>query len=322
MSNPMIYALMFGSAIFMLVLSLGIPVFGERSKARKQIKHRLQAMEEGSSTEVSKLIRQSKEEKLSSWQAGFEGIEIFGFLRNLIEQSAVQTCIANVLALSFGLLVVSFMAVLLFSKILWAACIAGLAIAAVPTLLLVFKSKKRMEEFEEQLPEAIDTMKRALQSGFPLVDSFRIIADETSGPCSTEFGLVFLDISYGSTLEGAFNALLLRMPSVTLMALTSSILIQNDTGGNLSEILDKIAGVVRGRFRFHRKVKTMTAEGRLSAWILALIPFVLAGLLVVASPAYLKPLTEDARGHALIQKAFIAMMLGIWWMRSILRVDV
>jgi len=322
MSNPMIYALMFGSAIFMLVLSLGIPVFGERGKARKQIKHRLQAMEEGSSTAVSKLIRQSKEEKLSSWQAGFEGVEIFGFLRNLIEQSAVQTCVANVLALSFGLLVVSFMAVLFFTKILWAACIVGLAIAAVPTLLLVFKSKKRMEEFEEQLPEAIDTMKRALQSGFPLVDSFRIIADETSGPCSTEFGLVFLDISYGSTLEGAFNALLFRMPSVTLMALTSSILIQNETGGNLSEILDKIASVVRGRFRFHRKVKTLTAEGRLSAWILALIPFVLAGLMAITSPDYLKPLTEDARGHALIQKAFIAMMLGIWWMRSILRVDV
>ena len=322
MSNPMIYALMFGSAVFMLVFSLGTPVFGERSKARKQIKHRLQAMEESSSSAVSKLIRQTKEEKLSSWQVGFESIEMFGSLRNLIEQSAVQTCVANLLALSFGLLIASFMAVLIFTKIFWLACIVGFVIATIPTVLLVFKSRKRMEEFEEQLPEAIDTMKRSLQSGFPLIDSFRIIADETSGPCSTEFGLVFLDISYGATLEGAFNALLFRMPSVTLMALTSSILIQNETGGNLSEILDKIAGGIRGRFRFHRKVKTLTAEGRLSAWILALIPFVLAGILALGSPDYLKPLTEDARGHDLIQKAFIAMMLGIWWMRSILRVDV
>ena len=322
MSISLIYVLMFGAAIFLLVFSLASPVFSERGKTKKQIRHRLEQLKDDSEYTISNLIRQSKEEKLNGFQSSFESKDLFSELRQLIEQSGVQTCVVNVLGLCIALLIVGFISVFLFLKILWISTIVGFVFASIPIIYLKIKSQKRMDAFEEQLPEAVDTMKRALQSGYPLIDSFRLIADETTGPCSTEFGLVFLDISYGSTMEGAFNALLSRMPSVTLMALTSSILIQSETGGNLSEVLGKISGVIRGRFRFHRKVKTLTAEGRLSAWILALVPFILAGILAISSPEYLKPLTDDARGHGLIRNSFIAMMAGIFWMRSILRVEV
>ncbi len=322
MNTVTTFVLMFAAAMFLLLFALAMPVFGERGKTRKQIKYRLRQIEQDSSSTVSHLIRQTKQERLTGFQASFESQQLFLKLRELIEQSGVQTCVANIVVIASALFLVGVVVMFFLMGSFKVALAVALFLTATPVLYLLFKRKQRMDAFEEQLPEAIDTMKRAIQSGYPLVDSFKIIADETTGPCSTEFGLTFLDISYGASLEGAFNALLARMPSITLMALTTSILIQHETGGNMGEILSKISGVVRGRFRFHRKVKTLSAEGRLSATLLSIIPFVLAVVMMVSSPEYMKPLFDDPRGHDMVWTAFGMMMGGILWMRRILRIEV
>jgi tight adherence protein B len=107
-----------------------------------------------------------------------------------------------------------------------------------------------------------------------------------------------------------------------MMALVTSVLVQKETGGNLAEILQQISGVVRGRFKLYRKVKTLTAEGRMSAWVLALVPLVLFAVMSVTTPDYLPILIEDPRGHNMIIYGAISAVLGILWIRKILRIEV
>jgi tight adherence protein B len=141
-------------------------------------------------------------------------------------------------------------------------------------------------------------------------------------PVAHEFGLTFNEISYGNDVRRALLGLLSRVPSVTVMALVTSILVQKETGGNLAEVLEQIAKVVRGRFRFHRKVKTLTAEGRMSAWVLATVPMILFATIWTTTPDYLPILIEDPRGQNLIIYGAISGVIGIAWIRRIIRIEV
>jgi tight adherence protein B len=180
----------------------------------------------------------------------------------------------------------------------------------------------RIQTFEEQLPDAIDTMKRALLAGHPLGAAIKLVADELDDPVAQEFELTFNDINYGNDVRRAMLGLLARVPSVTVMALVTSILVQKETGGNLAEILEKISVVIRGRFKFQRKVKTYSAEGRMSAWVLASVPLVLFVTLWFVTPDYLPILLTDPRGHKMIIYGCVSGVVGIFWIRKILRIDV
>jgi len=179
-----------------------------------------------------------------------------------------------------------------------------------------------MAQFDEQLSEAIDIMRRALQAGHPFSETLHLVADGLDGPISKEFGITFADLNYGSDMRRAMLGLLERMPSVTLMAFVTSVLVQKETGGNLSEILNNISRVIRGRFKFQRKVRTLSAEGRMSAWILAMVPFGLFLLIHFTTPDYLDVLFEKELGRQLIMYAGILGFFGILWIRQILKIEV
>jgi len=123
-------------------------------------------------------------------------------------------------------------------------------------------------------------------------------------------------------VRSAMLGMLERVPSVTVMVFTTSVLIQKESGGNLAELLDGLAAVVRDRFRFQRKVRTLSAQGRMAAWILSLLPFVLAGVLTLVSPNFLPMLTQDPVGRQMVAASFFMIVVGILWMRRIVRIDV
>jgi len=177
-------------------------------------------------------------------------------------------------------------------------------------------------KFEEQLPEAMDIMVRALKAGHPFTETLKLVAEEMEQPISTEFGITFADINYGLDIKNAFLNLLERIPNITLMTVVIAVIVQRETGGNLAETLANISAIVRGRFRFQRKVRTLSAEGRMSAWILVLIPFTLFLGLMVTSPNYLKPLITDPAGMKIIAVAFVMIVIGIFWLRRIIRIDI
>jgi tight adherence protein B len=239
-----------------------------------------------------------------------------------IEQAGKKYLAYRVVLLSVGLAVLIAVIAWSMTRMAIAPVVAGLIGAYLPFMAISHLRGKRMARIEEQIPDAIDTMARALKAGHPFNATLRMIAEDLDDPIAGEFELTFGDLNYGNDLRRAMLGLLSRVPSVTMMALVTSVLVQKETGGNLAEILHQISGVVRGRFKLHRKVKTLTAEGRMSAWVLALVPLVLFAVISVTTPDYLPVLVKDPRGHKMIIYGAISGVLGVLWIRRILRIEV
>jgi tight adherence protein B len=209
-----------------------------------------------------------------------------------------------------------------FSRMAW-VMLASLGIGfALPFLKLMNERKKRLAKIDEQLPDAVDVMKRALRAGHPFSSAVRLVAEDMSNPIAQEFQTTFADLNYGNDVRRALLGLLVRAPSVSMMAVITSVLVQKETGGNLAEIFDQISRVIRSRFRFGRKVRTLSAEGRMSAWILTLTPIVLFAIIWVTSPSYLPVLLDHPLGRKLLMFAGFMGIVGILWMRKIIRIEV
>jgi tight adherence protein B len=323
LNGPTIFIIMVFVTVLLLFQGMLVPVFGESAQARKRLKKRLEKIElaEGEPSYQS-LLRSKYLKKLSPIERFLESFPAMESLSKFIEQSGNNFMAYRLVLLSLILGAAGGYGGWLVSRMPLVAVFAAVVSVAIPHMKIRFDRTKRMAKFEEQLPDAIDLMKRALKAGHPFTATLKLVATDMEKPVAEEFEMTFNDISYGSDLRRAMLGLLARVPSVTVMALVTSILVQKETGGNLAEVLEQIAKVIRGRFRFQRKVRTMTAEGRMSAWVLALVPLVLFATIWVTTPSYLPVLVEDPRGHNMIIYACISGVLGILWIRRIIRIDV
>ncbi len=318
----MVFLAMVFVTVFVLSQGLVVPVFGEGSKMRKRLKQRLTELDSDDDDEIASLLRKKYLNRLAPWERSLESLRILEPLRRMIEQAGYSI-------LAYQLTAISIVIAIVVGAIAWhysrmpLVAVAGVVIGAVIPFMKVFKARtQRMEKFEEQLPDAIDSMRRALRAGHPFNAAIKLVAEDMEQPIAREFEMTFADINYGNDVRRAMLGLLQRMPSMNVMALVTAVLVQKETGGNLAEILGEISSVIRGRFRFQRKIKTLSAEGRLSGWILALIPFALTALMMITSPTYLPMLLEDPVGRQMIVGAFIAGIAGIFWIRRIIRIDV
>ena len=310
-------------AVFLLSQGVAVPVFGEAGKMRKLIRSRLHVLEKANHLpNMQTVLRQKYLTRLSPLEAMLEQLPFMGDLTQLIEQSGHEYRAYRVILLGLALGVAAGTLVLMVSAIWWMALAVAFVVAWIPVLKILRDRNKRFAQFEEGLPDALDAMCRALRAGHPFNETLRLVAEEHQGAVAHEFGLTFADINYGNDVRRAMLGLLERMPSMTVMMLVTSILIHRETGGNLTEVLERLSRLIRGRFRFQRKVKTLSAEGRMSAWVLVAIPFVLAIAIIVTSPSYLPVLVNDPTGHKLIIGAFVAMLIGIFWIRKIIRIQV
>ena len=318
-----IFLVMVFATVFFLAQGLTVPVFGEGSKMRKRLKERLSELDsDDDEDEIASLLRNKYLSNLAPWEKSLESLRILEPLRRTIEQAGYSILAYRLVLLCIVLAIIIGVVTWNFTRIPLAAAL-GTVVGGLLPFIKVWKARSdRMEKFEEQLPEAIDSMRRALRAGHPFNAAIKLVADDMDEPIAREFELTFADINYGNDVRRAMLGLLQRVPSMNVMALVTSVLVQKETGGNLAEILGQISSVIRGRFRFHRRIKTLSAEGRLSGWILALIPFVLCAILTVSSPDYLPVLFEDPVGRQVIAGGFVAGMIGILWIRRIIRVEV
>jgi tight adherence protein B len=319
----MIFIGMVFVAVALLSQGLIVPVFGESRQMRKKLQSRLSEIEAESGDEsFSSLLRQKYLRELSPFERQLEDLPAMVYLARIIAQGGHKFLAYRVVLLSIVLAVAAATVTwLLFRSVPIAAI--GLAIAGGLPYVKIFRDRTmRIQQFEEQLPDAIDMVKRALRAGHPFTGAIKLVADEMDDPVAAEFGTTFADINYGNDSRRAMLGLLQRVPSVTVMALVTSILVQRETGGNLAEILERIAAVVRGRFKLQRKVKTLSAEGRLSAWILALVPLVLFAVIWVTTPDYLPMLLEDEAGKKMIIYGVVSGLIGIFWVRRVIRIEV
>jgi tight adherence protein B len=246
----------------------------------------------GKETDREKVLIQLRRERGLTAEGGYR-LPLAAFNR-LVVQSGVK-----IDPLRAGL-ILGLLAITAFAGVFaWRgdAVLAGIAAVLAATLLplgaLAYLRKRRRNAFAAQFPEAIDIIVRSLRAGHPIPIAIGMVAKELPDPVGTEFGLVADEIAYGAELEGALRSMMGRIGQEDLPLFVTSVAIQSSTGGNLSQILDNLAKVIRGRFTMRRKIKSLSAEGRMSALILNLTPFILFMAVNAISPEFY----ADAWGH-------------------------
>src|SRR5215211_2576795 len=188
--------------------------------------------------------------------------------------------------------------------------LGALVFFALPWLWLHHKRASRLKAFAAQLSDAMELVARALRAGHSLAAGMHVVAEEMPSPIADEFNRVYEEQNLGIPIEEAMRSMCERVPNLDLRFFVTSVLIQRQTGGDLSEILDKIGYVVRERFRILGQVKALTGEGRLSGVVLIALPFALFGFMLNAKPDYVKSLWEDELGQKMSIFAIIAQILG------------
>jgi tight adherence protein B len=318
---------LFLGMIFIVVLLLSqafvSPLMGSSAVARRRLRSRIRDLSsEDDTIEHVSAVRERYLKKLSPAARFFESLPSFESLRTLIQQAGKEYLVYHVLLAAIALGAAAGLGALFFFGSGIEAPIALIVGIALPFMALKYQRTKRMGEFEAQLPDALSVVARSLQAGLPFSESMNVVGTEMADPVAAEFRTVFNEINYGGSVRTALLGLLERMPTVAVMAMVSAILIQRETGGNLAEVLDRMSSLVRQRFRFQRSLKTLTAEGKMTAWVVSLMPFGLGGVMYLLDPNWIKTLTETDQGQRMIMVAFVILIIGIFWIRKMVRIDV
>ena len=201
---------------------------------------------------------------------------------------------------------------------------AGIAIflGGIPFFYLHLKKKKRMGKFESQLPEGLDLIARALKAGHAFTTGMKLAADEFDDPLGPEFGETLDEINFGVSVDDALKSLADRVDCPDLKYFVVSVIVQRETGGNLAEIIESLAHLIRERFKLQGKVRILSAEGRLSAIILMALPFLIILGLRIVNPEYINILFEEPLGRKLAVGAGIMMFLGIIAIKRMIKINV
>lgn len=200
--------------------------------------------------------------------------------------------------------------------------LVGLAIASLPFLHVWWRRKKRFDHFLEHLPDALDLISRALSAGHAFSEALHMVSTEMPEPIASEFRKTYEEQNLGLSLKLALENLTQRIPLLDLRMCVTAVLIQRETGGNLAEILEKVAYTIRERFRIMGDLKTLTTSSRMSAWLLCALPIFVAIAVTVMNPEYMSVLWKDPRGHYLIAAAMFMQVTGMLIVKKILNIRI
>lgn len=243
-------------------------------------------------------------------------------LDRILVQGGTDWTLPNFAGYTGGLFAIGFFGVLLANNPLWVAVVGGLLLGCAPFLYLLNQRAKRLKRFESLLPETLDLMGRALRAGHSLSGALQMAGTEMPDPVGEEFRQVVDEINFGIAAQEALQNLAKRVPSTDLGFFVVAVLIQRETGGNLSEIFANISNIIRERLKLFGKVRALSAEGRYSGYVLALLPFITAFMTYLVDPTFVSLLWTDPAGVFLIKLGLFMMVIGGLWMRNIVRIHV
>jgi tight adherence protein B len=256
------------------------------------------------------LDRMAAETRAGSW------------LAQLIEQSGARVTPSAIIVASVTLAGVVGLLVAVFSRFRLLALPAALIAGAIPFLWLKRRRSVRLKRFEEQFPEALDLLSRAIRAGHAFQTAMGMVAEELPEPVGPEFKKTFEQQNYGLPLRDALNAMPERIPLMDVHFFVTAVLIQRDTGGNLSEILDNLARVVRERFKILRQVRVHTAHGRMTGYVLLALPAALGVALSVINRGHMEPLFREHMGQMLLLGAAVMQTIGYFWIKQVVKIEV
>ncbi|MCS7157271.1 MAG: type II secretion system F family protein [Blastocatellia bacterium] len=277
---------------------------------------------ETTTEEAIQILREEVESQLPWLQRLALRFRLGNELFRLIEQADANIRPHQLLLLIFGLAVSVGVLMWVIRGSLLATMVMGMLAGAAPVFYLVRVRRRRLSQFLEQLPDALDLMTRALRAGHAFGSALNTVATEMPDPIAKEFRRTFEEQNLGMSLKVALEHLIERVPLLDLRLCVTAILIQKETGGNLAEILENIAAVIRDRFRILGQVRVYTAQGRMTGWIIGLIPFALAFYIYLVSPDYIEVLFTHPTGKTMALMALVFEGIGMLMIRRIINIAV
>jgi tight adherence protein B len=201
------------------------------------------------------------------------------------------------------------------------AVTVSLAVGSLPYWWIQHAAQKRLRLFEEQFPQAMDLIAGALRAGHAFTTAVLMVADEVQDPTGAEFRLLYDQQNYGMPLPEALKTFAQRVPLLDARFFSTAVLTQREAGGNLAEVLDNLAGLIRERSRVKRQVRVASAHGRITGWVLSLMPPILAGVMVLIAPAHMRVFIEDPLGVRMVILALVLQVIGTLAIRRIVDVE-
>ena len=318
--------LLFGALVFAaaLLLSAGLYLLwrGMRNRAPGRLAQRVRNAS-GGDAGGGTLLSISKRRLLSQQpllQQLLERLPPAGALDRLMLQAGSGQTVAQVLGWSLLALLAGLAAGALLGLALPLQLGLGALGAALPCWRLLRARQRRLARIEQQLPEALDLMGRSMRAGHAFPTALKMVGDELRAPLGSEMRIVFDEVNFGVAMGDALGNLASRVPSTDLRYFVVAVLIQRETGGNLAELLGRISAIIRDRLTLLGEIRTLSAEGRMSAWILSLMPFAVALMMQLSSPDFLRLLYTDPGGRKMLTMALVMMGLGILVIRKVTRI--
>lgn len=308
-----IVVLVFAGVFAVLSLVMFAAGSGASQQAKATRANLVSALASRTRSSIDHMVDVRKSELLSAvpWiNRWLSRLEIAPRMRAMLRQANLQWTVGRLLLISSACFVVPAYLVYLRTNTLLLEILVGLAGAYLPFAYVLRRRSSRFSKFEQGLPEALDLMVSGLRAGHSLISSLRLVAYESPEPIGTEFRICFDEQNYGLELRTAMENLIARVPLQDLRIVSTAILIQKESGGNLAEVLDKAAYLIRERFQLKRQVRVHTAQGRLTGWILTVLPFVLGVALYFISPDTMRVLWTRKIGIELLYASAAMTILG------------
>jgi tight adherence protein B len=306
-------------ALIMIAVSVGLKFFDARRK--RQVASMLQTASGEPVVAMTNLLKEIEPERTAGLKSVIQSLQFSKHAAEMIQQAGLNWTVSRLLA-AMGLMTIPGAAIG-FMAGGPAGCVAGaLVFGILPYVFVRKKRKKRLDALEEQFPEALDFLARSMRAGHAFSISLEMIGEEIADPLGQEFRTLFNEQNLGAPLDIALRNFTNRVPLLDCRFFTSSVMLQKQTGGNLSEILARLAYVIRERFRLKGQVKAASAHGRMTATILTILPVATMICLLGVAPGYLQGMAADDDGKKMIAAAIIAQLLGNFFIKKIINIKV
>lgn len=316
--NPLLLPLLF--IIFLVLIEAVFGLMFKKNPEKLQTEKRLKELTaQKYEFEDLELVKKVKYSDVPSLNSFFSKFSVFHRMVSSLEQAGIRQPLGLFILITLVGIAVGYALTrinLLFG------IIAVIVFGVFPSAYVYAKKKERMKKFERQLPDAMDLISRSLRAGLAFSAGLKIVADEFPDPIGIEFAKTVNEINFGISTDEALKNLSLRVDCPDLKFFVISVILQKETGGNLSEILENISRLIRERFKFQGKVRALSAEGRLSAIILIAIPFFIAAVASIFNPKYISVLRDEPLGNTMVVLALMLMVFGSLIIRKMVRLKV
>lgn len=324
MNNLLLVFVVIGFLAVVLMIEGGYLLWNSRRGAEaRRVQRRLQMLSVGGLlSNESELIKERLLSGTPAMERLLRQLPRVHQLDRVLMQSGLSMSVGRLFSLTAFFAAGGLIAWLLSPLPKWTGPLCVLGAAIIPALYVLRARRKRLSTIEEQLPDALDLMSRAMRAGHAFPSAVAMVGSEGPQPIAREFAIASDEVNYGILMQDALRNLTLRVPITDLRFFVIAVLIQRETGGNLTEILDKLAALIRARFRLLGTVKVLAAEGKWSGWILSLLPFVLVGLINLVNPKFMSILWTDPAGLITVYIGLTLVVVGIIWMWRIVKIHI